>query len=346
MRSAIPTRASSNFRTFMDPLSHVLFGRTLIALDRRRRLGPGSVAACALGAIAPDADAIITLKGWDVYLRVHQIGTHTLIGSVVVASGVALLLHQLHRGSRYLPLVFAASVGALSHLLFDVFSGAIVKPGWPFFQGSLSVPLVAMADPWLIAICVTGAVALRLGRRNMATIAGGVLVTIGSFLAIKFALMATALPQWATARGPDPIVSYAVEAGWGSLTEWNVFDRTPSALRKWRVNALGENATLSFSWSPRPESPIVAASGALDTVQNFMRVHELGFALSAPLEHGETRVLWSDIRYCRPGTDTTALSGSPPVCALWFGGTFDRAGRPLTQIVLVGQWRQIRPAGQ
>jgi hypothetical protein len=242
--------------------------------------------------------------------------------------------------------MLAASIGALSHLAFDVFSGAVVRPGWPLFQGRLSIPLVAMADPWLVGICVTGAVAVWLGRCRMAATAAGVLVTIGTFLALKFALMAAALPQWAAARGPNPIVSHVVEARWGVLTEWNVFDRTSHTLREWRVNALGDNAMLLFSLSPSPESPMVAASRSLETVRNFLRVHELGFAVSAPLEKGNTQVLWSDIRYCWPGTDTATLTdASPLACALWFGGTLDRAGRPLTQIVLVGTWRQIRPAG-
>ena len=65
----------------MDPLSHVIFGRTLIALDRRGRFGPGATAAVALGALAPDIDAIAIWKGWDVYLRVHEIGTHSIVGS-------------------------------------------------------------------------------------------------------------------------------------------------------------------------------------------------------------------------------------------------------------------------
>jgi membrane-bound metal-dependent hydrolase YbcI (DUF457 family) len=330
----------------MDPLSHVLFGRTLIALDNRRRLGPGAIAACALGALAPDVDALFTLKGWDVYLRVHEIGTHSVIGSVAVASGVAALMHVLQRGSRYSSLMLAAAIGALSHLAFDVCSGAIVRPGWPLFQERLSVPLVAMADPWVVGICVTGAVAVWLGRHSMAATAAGVLVTMGTFLALKFALMASALPQWAAARGPDPIVSHAVEAGWGVLTEWNVYDRTPHALRKWRVNAFGDNAILLFSLSPPPESPIVATSRSLDTVQNFLRVHELGFAVSAPLEKGNTRVLWSDIRYCRSGASATTLADDAPLaCSLWFGGTFDRDRRPLTQVVVVGNWLQIRPAG-
>jgi hypothetical protein len=42
----------------MDPVSHIIFGRTLIALDRRGRFGPGAVAAATLGAIAPDVDAL------------------------------------------------------------------------------------------------------------------------------------------------------------------------------------------------------------------------------------------------------------------------------------------------
>ena len=64
----------------MDPVSHVIFGRTLIALDRRGRLGAGAVAAAALGAIAPDIDVLAIFRGWDVYLRVHEIGTHSIAG--------------------------------------------------------------------------------------------------------------------------------------------------------------------------------------------------------------------------------------------------------------------------
>ena len=180
----------------MDPLSHVLFGRTLMAFDPSRRLGPGAIAACVLGTLAPDVDAIVIARGWDVYLRVHEAGTHSVLGSLAVASGTAALVRALQRGGRYPALMLAAWIGALSHLTFDLLSGATVRPGWPLFQGQLSIPLVAMADPWLIAICVVGASTLWWGRRRMATIAWGVILTIGAFLALKGTLMATALPQW------------------------------------------------------------------------------------------------------------------------------------------------------
>jgi hypothetical protein len=146
-------------------------------------------------------------------------------------------------------------------------------------------------------------------------------------------LIAIAVPQWKSATSSDGVVNHAIDAVWGSLTEWEICDRTPYALRKWRVNALGNAATLSFSVPVQSELPIVEASKSLDTVKNFLHVHELGFAITAATENGGTRVLWSDIRYCR----------SSRHCALWFGGTFDREGRPVMQIVHVGQWLQSRP---
>jgi membrane-bound metal-dependent hydrolase YbcI (DUF457 family) len=320
----------------MDPLSHVIFGRTLIALDRRGRFGSGTTAAAVLGAVAPDIDAITTWRGWDVYLRVHEIGTHSIAGSVAVAGATATLVYVVKRGRRYAGLFLAAWIGALSHVMFDLVSGASIKVGWPLVQGRLSLPLVAMADPWLIAICIVGATGLWVLRRRMFTAAATVVATIAMFLALKGVLMAIAMPQWADATGTDTIVHHAVEASWGSLTKWNVFDRTPIALRTWRVDALADRATLLHTYPLHADAPIVNASRSLDTVRNLLGTHELGFAVATALENGDTRVLWSDIRYCTAGT--------PVTCALWFGGTFDREGRPLTQIVRVGAWLQTRPA--
>jgi len=268
------------------------------------------------------------------------------LGSLAVASGAAALVHLVKRSERYVPLMLASSTGALSHLAFDALSGGTLMAGWPLFQGRVHVPLVAMADPWLVAICIIGAVALWVGHRNITPIAIGVLTTMGIFLAVKGALIALTIPQWKMATRADGVMSHAMDAVWGSLTEWEISDRTPDELRKWRVNASGNAATLSLSVPLRPESPIVEASKSLDTVKNFLRVHELGFAMTAAIENGGTRVLWSDIRYCRYGKDAAMASTSNGLrigCALWFGGTFDREGRPLMQIVHVGQWLQSRP---
>lgn len=156
--------------------------------------------------------------------------------------------------------------------------------------------------------------------------------------------MTMAVPQWADATGADTILHHAVEASWSSLTKWNVFDRTPLALRTWRVDALGDRATLLHTYPLHADAPIIDTSRSLDTVRNFLDTHELGFAVTTVLENGDTRVLWSDIRYCTAGVTTESGGGTPVTCALWFGGTFDGEGRPLTQIVRVGAWLQTRTA--
>lgn len=315
----------------MDPVSHAIFGRTLIALDRRGRFGTGTAAAAALGALAPDIDAVVMSRGWDVYLRTHEIGTHSILGSIVMGCAAASLVHLLRRGSRYTQLILAATIGSLSHVLFDLVSGANIRLAWPFRQTRSTLPLVAMADPWLIAICALGAIALWMLRRRTFAVATTVVATIAAFLALKAVMMTVALPQWRASAGTDPIVHHAVQASWSSLTEWHVSDRTPHSLRKWHVDAI-RGAALSFSIPLRTEAPLVTASRSLEVVRNFLRVHDTGFAVAAPHEHG-TEVLWSDIRYCRAISD----------CALWFGAVFDRSGRPVTQVVRVGQWHRSRP---
>jgi hypothetical protein len=42
----------------------------------------------------------------------------------------------------------------------------------------------------------------------------------------------------------------------------------------------------------------VARSRRLDSVDNFLRVHELAFAVERPAAAGQVEVLWSDVRYC------------------------------------------------
>jgi membrane-bound metal-dependent hydrolase YbcI (DUF457 family) len=314
----------------MDPVSHVIFGRALIALDRRGRLGTGAVAAAVLGALSPDIDVLAVSKGWDVYLRVHEIGTHSIIGSIILGSAAGTLVYLLKRGAGYLALVLAGSAGALSHIAFDIVSGASIRLGWPFLQTRVSLPLVAMADPWLIAICGMGALGLCVLRRRAFVVAMTVVAAIAIFLTIKGMLMAMAVPHWRAATRGDIVVHYGIEASWSSLARWEVSDRTPTALRKWRVHAAG-TPELLFTIPLGTDSPLVDASRSFDTVENFLRVHDLGFPVATPLEDG-TQVLWSDIRYCWSRTE----------CALWFGGVFDRNGRRVRQVVHVGQWQQTR----
>ena len=320
----------------MDPLSHIVAGRAVTALFDDGGYGPGFGASAILGALSPDVDVFLAPAGWDIYLRAHAAGTHSITGGLLIACAGAAIVRGFARGSRYAPLAAAAAAGAMSHLALDVISGARIRLAWPFADLRVALPLVAMADPWLVAIFVLGLLALWPGRQRLRTVAPFILGTAVGFLCLKGALLERAL----RASHLDAAAPSAVEARWGSLTEWDVFDRTAVALRAWRVSSGGGAASERLSQPLLPESALVTSSRSLDTVRNFLRAHEFGFPIETTEGDGRTAVRWSDLRYCR----RTADANGAIACALWFGGIFGPDGRILTQEVTVGAWTQTRAA--
>jgi LexA-binding, inner membrane-associated putative hydrolase len=343
----------------VDPLSHLLFGRVLIAADRSGRLGGGAVAACVLGAVAPDLDAVLMPAGWDVYLRAHEVGTHSILGSlgcaVVVAGGVAGVSRSGRAGRTMefderaarvpgmVRLLIAAASGSLSHLYWDLASGATIRVGWPIVDERISAPLVAMGDPLAAVPIVAGGVAVLAWRRHRAAIVAVTLAALAVLLCFKLVVRDRALEAYtasAAGSGVSPDV-VQVEARWGSPFDWHVYDRAGARLRHWDVDGWNRRSTLVLSLDIEPASEAVLRSTALDTVRNFRRAHDLTFAAVAPASRG-VEVLWSDIRFCSPSS-SGSLTRDGVSCDLWFGGTFDASGMPVAQVVWLGGHRFERP---
>ena len=335
----------------MDPLSHAALGRTLAALAPESRSGRAAAVAGTLAALSPDLDAVVMPFGWDRYLRVHEIGTHTLLGSIGCALLTAAVVRAFARRTPFGTLAVASIAGAASHVLLDLLSSARLRVFWPVVDAQVSLPLVAMADPWLASILAGGAGALWLVRWPQRRTAAIALTMGGLFLLAKTVLGVLAIDAYRRAEGAPRATSAIVEARWAALTEWHIFDRTPSAVRYWRSNGDGAGAQLMLAWPTQADSPAVRASRALSAVQNFLRVHQLAFAVSVPRPGGDEWVLWSDIRYCWDPSGKEAPQLEPAVvangrsisCALWFGGEFDRTGRAVQQLVKIGGFTQTRP---
>jgi membrane-bound metal-dependent hydrolase YbcI (DUF457 family) len=336
----------------VDPLSHVAFAATLSATGRARKFSDAVPVALVLGALAPDLDAVAIPRGWDIYLRVHEIGTHSVAGAILLAGLVAFVVGGTKRDTSFSTLFMAAAIGTASHLLLDLVSGAQIRLGWPLVSWRVGVPLVAMAEPFLVAVLATGGVFLliaRKRRRRIALVALGAMLT---FLTVKTIILNVTMRM--VDRADDRAVSTRlVEARWASLTEWYVYERTPRLLLQRHVQ-LGRSAAHVLEWPVPDESALVAASRSLATVDNFLHVHDFGFAIELPDDSGTRSVLWSDIRYCwrvetqGGGVEPVVRMGTSGgqvriACALWFGGAFDRDGIPIKQLVKVGGWWQTRP---
>ena len=194
--------------------------------------------------------------GWDRYLRVHEVGTHTIAGTLACALVTAAAVHVFARPTRYSWLALSAWIGAASHVLLDLLSSARLRPGWPFVDTVVSVPLVAMADPWLLALCVAGPVALWVAGRSRGRRAGvAVLAVMAVFLLAKAALGILAFSSYRSAsdRSAEIVLARAIEAKWASLNTWHVFDRTANRVRAWSASADG-GAHEVLSWPVGPET--------------------------------------------------------------------------------------------
>jgi membrane-bound metal-dependent hydrolase YbcI (DUF457 family) len=292
-----------------------------------------------LGALSPDVDFVLMPLGWDIYLRFHQVGTHSLAGALGMGLASAAIVRLFAPHTRFGTLAAAAVAGAVSHLVADIASGAILRPGWPLTDAPISAPLVAMADPWTIGILLSAAVAAwwHPEWRRQAAMTG--LLVLIAFLSIKAALLGIALraPAGTTVLGSAR--DWHIDAQWGSLTEWIVFGRTGDVLTQRRIDVRGSPPALLLAVSSE-RTALIDASRELASVRNFLRVHDLVFAVQRDHEDGDGGVvLWSDVRFCWRDPPPDA----PVQCALWFGGEYDDDDTFVTQEVRVGSWIQRRP---
>ena len=304
-------------------------------------MGAGATTACVLGALCPDLDLVRTLQGWDVYLLHHQSGTHSLLGAVGCGVLTGTVVRAFARGGRWPALVAAGTVGALSHVFLDLVAGADARLFAPVWSHSFSLPLFAMADPWLLSVLVVGAIVCFLGRAaETARDAGRVLALIALVIALKSTLYLRARSIERQAAGGGTAATH-VEAVFGSWTRWTFIEVLPTTLEQWDVDVGGGAAVRVGSVARRLDAPLAGRSRALPTVANLLASHEDTFARVLPGAHGGDEVRWSALRYCR-----IAPSRSDPVCGLWFGGEYDARGRATAAVMRVGSLVQRRSPGR
>ena len=334
----------------MDPVSHAIVGSTLVVADRQARLGSAAGAMAAVGALSPDVDLVVAPFGWDRYLGVHEIGTHSIPGALCCAAVAAALAYAGGAGS-YRLLAVASGVGALSHLALDVLSGATIRLLWPFADTRFSAPLVAMADPWLAGILAIGFFVRWMPRVDRALVARVALAAATALLVSKAVLLEQAWRHYSNATAAVPAVAALPEAEWGSLTGWLFSDRIEDGVRRWHVDVRTGDVQQRLEVAANLGTEVARRSIGFEPVRHLRRTHEFVFA-SAQDVTGGTRVIWSDVRYCwnptalgqltiRPGLPQRPTQ-APLACGLWFGGMIGPDGTLEHELVIVGDYVRER----
>ena len=318
----------------------------LSAADSHHRLGAGATTACVLGALCPDLDIARTFQGWDVYLLHHQSGTHSLLGVLGCGILTGTVVRLFARRGRWAALCAAGMVGAASHVALDLISGADLRLFSPISTRLSTLPLFAMADPWLLGALVIGAALCSMAPRQSSRerprhrtfLRFGAYAAIALIVAVKAAqfIRAADIERHAVAE-PATIRGDAV---FGSWSRWTFTATRPATIERWEINAWTRSATRSATVDRGLEAPLAVRSRDLPTVANLAASHDDTFArvLSTAAGH---EVRWSALRYCR-----VERNASEPLCGLWFGGEYDAAGRPIAATVHVGSIVQRRGAGR
>jgi membrane-bound metal-dependent hydrolase YbcI (DUF457 family) len=341
----------------MDPATHALFG-TALAIGASSAPHRSVIATCAAASLLPDIDAVFMPAGWDRYLVAHEIGTHSLAGAVLLGALLALILGWCRPALKSGAIRAAAIAGTVGHVFWDLANGGEIRVFWPVSSLRIGGHLAAMADPVvLIPLLVFGFVAL-MWRRHARAAAGVVLLALAGVLVARVVLQHRALeaharavavplvwrtapsrglpPADASGQGLFPIEEYApaierraIEAEWGTLAGWWVYDRTADAMRVWHVDGWTGNVVFGQRVFVDRDS-VEAAADALRPARSAVELWDFAFVRRRPYESGQD-VLLSDLRFC--------VSDE---CGVWFGGHLDATGQPREEVVIVGPWRLTR----
>lgn len=330
----------------MDPVTHAVVGRMVAGLARPALSRSTAVLAAGAG-LAPDVDAILMPIGWDIYLRVHEAGTHTILGGLAVAVVAAAVWRAYSRDS-FGPLLLASVAGVSSHIVLDALSGATIKPLWPLNDSRTALGLVAMADPFVVAPVVAMAVLAAVRRSSLQRFAAVTIITLTVVLLGKAVSRQMAITAYQQHVDGSP-TNVELHARWGSLWHWWVYDRTEDRVRAWDVDAWGGHSTRVLDRPRAGLEDMVTGEAGLATVRNFLRAHDFPVRVLMERDH-VVSVFWSDLRFCFPlqtgggpavGTRVRP-SVEPLACGLWFGGDLDARGDVLRQFVTIGNYLQRR----
>jgi len=314
----------------MDPISHALLGRTLAHVYPAQTPSRGVRTAAILGSLAPDIDLIVAFQGWDRYLYVHQIGTHALVAAPILALAVALTVRVFVRQSRVSHLALAALAGVvIGHLMFDLVSGSEMRLFVPFAQLRLGPHWIAMADLLAVSILVAGTIWSIWRPRRAAAWTLAALTLLIVVKAESQTLAVRAIERHAAGR-PDYSASRS-DAVNGSLVSWKFFARDGQRVQAWRVNAVTGAVTLDFERQTASNVAGLSESTRVPAVQTFLGLAMLPFIR---VEHADNRtlLLWSDLRDC-----------SATRCDLSFGASIDPNGKPISEVIRIGPFEQVRP---
>ena len=180
----------------MDPITHGLAGGLVAKSGLSHRVLPPElenrgIALAALGALAPDIDALVEFSPDPLaFLRYHRGLTHSLLGGAALAALLALAAAPFFPGVSRRRLFVIAAAGVYIHIGLDLLTSYRTVLLFPFRWERFTLDWMWTFDPTFLGILLCCAVAVYLLRQAPRRAA-----KVGVGMAIGYVLIAGTL-QW------------------------------------------------------------------------------------------------------------------------------------------------------
>jgi len=140
----------------MDPITHAVVGLSIAVLSGEPLAFSNPVViSCIAGAVIPDGDIIMQLKGDYVYLKNHRGVSHSIPMMFVYSGVIAGLLWLFFGNIALWKVLMFAMMGCFSHIALDITNSYGAQIFWPFCKKRITLDLLLIYDPMLIILCFT-----------------------------------------------------------------------------------------------------------------------------------------------------------------------------------------------
>lgn len=280
----------------MDDLTHALSGALIAQAAPSRK--KGLTLACVLGALLPDADALLTLYDHRLYMEEHRGFTHSLLGFFPMAAVAAVLAYLWVRKKSDrapFPWLFGmAAAGLASHLLLDWCTSWGTLFLWPARE-RFSLDQLFIVDAWYLAIL---ALPLWLGRRFPKRRV--VFASCGIALALAYHALAATSHHLALreAEAVRPGASCLALPEPFSPFRWSLFNHKDGEWLSSHLDWLkGRGSLVWNAWREPPITPDLSAALGSQDAARFLRFARVPMWEARPQSDGTTVVVFWDERY-------------------------------------------------
>lgn len=238
----------------MDPVTHALIGASVARVALARPLGRAAWLPGAIGALAPDLDALVrSSQDPLLYAEFHRHVTHAL-AFIPIGGVVAALPWIVRRRTRaaWPAWIGATTAGYATHGVLDASTTYGTSLLWPFSDVRVAWNIISIVDPVFTAIVAAGVV-VAVWRRSALPAALALVACVGWLLAGAVQRERALAAQTAVAemRGHaidrrDVFPGFATTLVWRSLYEANGTLHMDRIRVPWTGQA---------SWRPGPTAP-------------------------------------------------------------------------------------------